>query len=128
MKCNVIFANIVESIEGDVVIQNPTFTFYSKYIPTLYSLGISVTFSDFEKTDGNTFGLSIVNDETTDVVYTTGTEEPVPALSSTDDSITFTSMLNNLEIQNESNNTLFVFFNGEVIHSSKFVVKKERSK
>lgn len=125
MKCNIIFSNSTQSIGGETVLHNPTFTFSTKYMPTLYSLGLTITFSDFDKLDGNVFGFSIVNTKTTDVVYATEMNELMPPVEKANDSLTLNIMLNNIDIQNELPNKVFVFVNDKIIGESEFVVRKD---
>ena len=124
MKCNIVFAQSVQNEDFETVIINPTFTFFTKYVPTLFTMGVSITFSDFDQLEGNKFGFSIINNETTDVIYATEMNQDVPPVQSSDTSLTVSSMLYNIDIYNETKNTLYVFFNDEIIAQSDFIVKK----
>lgn len=124
MKCNIVFAQSVLNENFETVLVNPTFTFFTKYVPTLFTFGVSITFSEFELLEGNDFGFTIINEETRDIIYATEMNQQVPPVQSPDSSLTVSSMLHNIEIKNESKNTLYVIFNDEIIAQSDFIVKK----
>ena len=123
MKCNVIFSTISQSLSGDVFIQNPTFSYEARYIPTQFTIGVTIVLGEFEKLTGNTFMFSILNEDT-DVIYSSGMEEIIPSVGNSHELITMTTMLNNIDIKSEGYYTLVVFVNGEIIHRDSFYVKK----